>query len=58
MVVPYDADALRDALARLLEDAGLRERFRANAPAVSRELSWDQPIAEQERLYEELVVET
>ena len=58
LVVPYNADALQNALARLLGDAGLRERFRANAQGVSRELSWDQPIVEQERLYEELVVKS
>lgn len=54
LVVPHAEDALADALARLLSDAGLHQRLVAGCAAVLPELSWNQPIAEMEALYERL----
>jgi len=55
LVVPCEMDALAGALRRLIEDADLRSRFRAGARAMREELSWDEPIAQMERLYLEIV---
>jgi len=47
--------ALREALYRLLTDDELRARFRANCDQVRRELSWEEPVREQERIYARVV---
>ncbi|MGE3599020.1 MAG: glycosyltransferase, partial [Dehalococcoidia bacterium] len=39
-----DEDALTDALARLLDDADLRARCRANLAAIREELSWERAL--------------
>jgi glycosyltransferase involved in cell wall biosynthesis len=39
-----DEDALTDALARLLDDADLRARCRANLTAIREELSWERAL--------------
>jgi glycosyltransferase involved in cell wall biosynthesis len=54
LVVPYDARAIGGALARVLSDEEMASRFRRNAPDAVRELSWDEPIRQMERLYEEI----
>ncbi len=54
LVVPYDRKALQEGLARLLEDAVLRECLRAGCAQVARNLSWDEPVAAMENLYAEL----
>jgi glycosyltransferase involved in cell wall biosynthesis len=48
---------LREAMERLLTDHELRERFRANCDRVKRELSWEEPLREQERIYEAVLAE-
>ena len=57
LVIPYELEALTTALQTMLTDAQLRERFRASAPAIRRELSWDEPVAQQEKIYEAVVEE-
>lgn len=57
LVVPYDAEALRASLTRLLEDDGLRKRLRAGCQPTAQALSWDQPLFEMEALYETVVAE-
>jgi glycosyltransferase involved in cell wall biosynthesis len=47
LVPPGDAPALRDALERMMADAGLRERLRAAAPARARALSAPEGAAER-----------
>jgi len=58
LVVPHDAEALRDALYRLLTDASLYQRFKAQGPMVAQSLSWDEPVAQMEAMYRELITES
>ena len=58
LVVPHDAEALRDALQRLLTDSSLCQRFRAQGPVVAQGLSWDEPVAQMEAIYQELIAES
>jgi glycosyltransferase involved in cell wall biosynthesis len=55
LVVPYELEALRTALARVLEDDALRERLGAGCAALAGEFSWDEPIAAMENIYAQLV---
>ena len=56
LVVPYgDVAALRDALARVLADADLRERLSAGAREVAAELSWPHIVRRQEAIYRDVV---
>ena len=58
LVVPHDAEALRNALQRLLTDSSLCQRFRAQGPVVAQGLSWDEPVAQMEAIYQELIAES
>ena len=51
MIVPPEAERLREAIVRLLADPALRERLRVAGRDVAREFSWESVVAEQERLY-------
>ena len=51
LVVPYDEAKLRDALARLLGDPGLRQRLGQEAREVAEEWSWPRVLELQERVY-------
>jgi len=51
VVIPYDEGALRSALARVLEDAGLRLRLAAGARGVAAEWSWPHVVELQEAIY-------
>ena len=42
LVDPGDRDGLRDALARVLRDRGLRNELRARGPARARQFGWDE----------------
>lgn len=55
-VVPCEVEALREALHRMLADGALRKKFRCNTAQLTRELSWDEPIALMETLYLQLSV--
>ena len=55
LVVPCEVEALRSALVRLIADQDLRDRLRAGTAEVRRELAWDEPVAQMERLYMECV---
>ena len=57
LVINYDLDALRQAIARMLTDQTLRDRFRASCVAVAHEFSWDEPVAQMETLYHDLIAE-
>jgi glycosyltransferase involved in cell wall biosynthesis len=57
VVVRCEADAIENALATMLANARLREEFREGCARVTRELSWDQPVAQMESLYQQCVEE-
>jgi glycosyltransferase involved in cell wall biosynthesis len=54
LVVPYELEALRAALAQVLADDALRARLRAGCTSLAGEFSWDEPIAAMEQLYGKL----
>jgi glycosyltransferase involved in cell wall biosynthesis len=54
LVVPYEREALTEALWRLLTDEALRERFRQGCHKVAESLSWDEPVTQMEQLYSQL----
>ena len=51
LVVPYDRDAVRDAIARVLADEELRRRLSEGGQAVARSLSWSEIVRRQEAIY-------
>ena len=51
LVVPFEAAALRDALARLVGDAPLRRRLGEGGRGLARELSWPHVVERQEEIY-------
>ena len=51
LVVPFDAGATREAIARLLADAGLRDRLGAAAREVARSITWDAVVERQLEIY-------
>ena len=55
VVVPCEVEALRSALVRLIADQALRDRLRAGTAEARRELTWDEPVAQMERLYMECI---
>jgi glycosyltransferase involved in cell wall biosynthesis len=52
IVVPCTVEANRDGLIRLLNDATLRQALQGHCAEVTSELSWDEPVAATELLYE------
>ena len=56
-VIPHDAAALEAALASLLAKPDLRNSYREGCAAVTRELSWNEPVAEMEQLYQRCITE-
>ena len=56
-VIPHDAAALEAALASLLAKPDLRDSYREGCAAVTRELSWNEPVAEMEQLYQRCITE-
>jgi glycosyltransferase involved in cell wall biosynthesis len=55
LVVPHDATAIAQALARVLWEPGLHARLAAGCRKVTERLDWDEPAQEMENLYEQLV---
>lgn len=53
LVVPHARHAIVQALATVLEDEQAAKRFRDACPAVLKELSWREPVAEMNQLYRE-----
>ncbi len=55
LVVPHDATAIAQALARVLWEPELHGRLTAGCKKVAARLDWDEPAQEMENLYERLV---
>jgi len=55
LVVPCEVEALRSALVRLIADQALRDRLRVGTAEARRQLTWDEPVAQMERLYMECI---
>src|SRR5207248_3740321 len=49
LVVPYDGDAIRNAIAELLGDAALRRRLGDGGRCVASENGWPRIVEQQER---------
>ena len=54
MVVKHDEKDLRGALARLLEDNGLRTKLKEGCKIAYHRLDWEEPLAEMEAAYRSL----
>ena len=57
LVVPHDRAALEDGLASILDDPALATRLREGSKGVASSLSWAEPLAQMESLYEGLIAE-
>jgi glycosyltransferase involved in cell wall biosynthesis len=55
IVVPHDDKAVASAIQRLLENDVLRKRLGEGGRAMLRELSWEEPAAQMERVYFEIL---
>jgi glycosyltransferase involved in cell wall biosynthesis len=55
LVVPHDAEALARALERLLASDTLRAQLAEGCAQVAPQLGWEEPVAQMESLYEELL---
>jgi glycosyltransferase involved in cell wall biosynthesis len=55
LIPPGDREALRDALMRVIRDAGLRRELRAAGPERAREWSWDRGASAMKMLLDEAV---
>jgi glycosyltransferase involved in cell wall biosynthesis len=51
LVVPYERDAVVDAIRRVLSDPQLRERLTRGGPEAARRMSWDHVTDSQEEIY-------
>jgi glycosyltransferase involved in cell wall biosynthesis len=58
LVIACDVDGLRSGLQRLLDDQNLLAQLRAGCESVARSLSWEEPVATMERVYESLLEPT
>ncbi len=54
LVVAYDATAVREAIARLLADPGLRARLGAGGREVAADYGWPRIVEQQEAIYRRL----
>ena len=55
LVVPYEANGIREGIGRLLDDDALRARLAAGGVEVAEELSWPRIVRRQEAIYREVV---
>ena len=55
LVVPCAVEGLRDGLRELIEDKDLLGKLRDGCAKVARSLSWEEPVATMERVYESLL---
>ncbi|MGH9680170.1 MAG: glycosyltransferase, partial [Candidatus Acidiferrales bacterium] len=57
LVVPHDCAALESGLERILDDPSFAAHLRTGCEEVAQSLSWAEPLAEMESLYQNLVSE-
>ena len=57
VVVAHDCEALAGAFDRLLGDTVFRQQLKRGCQEVARDLDWEQPLAETQALYADLVQE-
>ena len=57
VVVSHDSGQLELALGQLLDDPDSRRRYQKGCAEMARALSWDGPIGESEKLYEQCLAE-
>jgi glycosyltransferase involved in cell wall biosynthesis len=57
LVVPHECDALEAGLARILEDRALALQLRRGCEDVKHSLSWAEPLAQMEALYQAIISE-
>jgi glycosyltransferase involved in cell wall biosynthesis len=55
LVVAHDAEAVCGAMRQMLTEPALRERFVAGCREVTSRLSWDEPAAEMEFMYAQMM---
>ncbi|HEV2520746.1 MAG TPA: glycosyltransferase [Candidatus Acidoferrales bacterium] len=55
LVVPHDCSALEAGLAQILDDPALSARLRGGCEGVASALGWEEPVAQMEDLYRELI---
>jgi glycosyltransferase involved in cell wall biosynthesis len=55
LIVPYDVEAVRNAIARLLDDEDLRRRLGDGGREVAAEHGWSRIVDQQEALYREIL---
>jgi glycosyltransferase involved in cell wall biosynthesis len=55
LVISHSAEALEAALASLLAQPNLRDAYRNGCAEVTRDLSWTEPVAEMESLYQRCI---
>jgi len=53
LVVAHDRGQMKLALGQLLDDPSLRQRYQEGCAKMARALSWDGPIGDTEKLYEQ-----
>ncbi len=53
LVDPYDADAIRDAIRRVLTEPALREDLRRKGLARAKQFSWEESVARTRQIYME-----
>jgi glycosyltransferase involved in cell wall biosynthesis len=58
LVVPYDGEAVVDAVRRVLSDADLRDRLSRGGIAAARRTSWDRVTDLQEQIYRDVASRT
>jgi len=56
IVVPHEEKALASAVQRLLEDDVLRKRLADGGRAMLCEVSWEEPAAQMESVYREILM--
>jgi glycosyltransferase involved in cell wall biosynthesis len=55
LVVTHDAEAVCDAVLRMMTEPGLRERFANGCQQVTSRLNWDEPAGEMELRYSQMM---